>query len=107
MPDADDAKDQRKHEFRLRLLDVIGWIFHRAIPWCGLSVIALICYWCIAVLAGKATWAQIGVSVLGNLKVSEGIIYLFGVGGIGYGLRQRQLRQRAISELFCTIRELE
>lgn len=53
----------------------------------------------IAVLAGKQTLASIGLSILGNVTVSNGIYIVLTGGSIVYGLGQRQLRRRSIKRL--------
>ncbi len=44
---------------------------------------------------------------MGDFKVSEGLSYLFGVGGFGYGMRERKLRRETIERLSKRITDLE
>jgi hypothetical protein len=56
-------------------------------------------YLSISALAGKMTLASVGIRLLGNLKVSDGICGILTGGGILYGVGQRQLRRRAVKRL--------
>lgn len=58
-------------------------------------------------LAGKFTLADIGISFAGDIKLSESIVYLFGTGGVGYGLYQHRLRRKNIERLASRPIELE
>jgi hypothetical protein len=60
-----------------------------------------------AQLVGKHTEASIVLSLLGELKVSVGIAWGFGVGGVLYGWRQNQARRRDIRRLSLRIQQLE
>jgi hypothetical protein len=50
-------------------------------------------------LAGKTTLADIGIRFVGDLKLSEAAAYIFGVGGVGYGWKQRNLRRDSLQHL--------
>jgi hypothetical protein len=58
-------------------------------------------------LAGKYTFAQVGIAFLTEFKVTEVLAYGFGAGGISYGLCERTLRRRNIARLTARPRELE
>jgi hypothetical protein len=62
-------------------------------------IIARYIYLGVAVLAGKSTLADVGFRVLGNIKISDSIAYILGVGGVVYGVGERQLRRRNIERL--------
>jgi hypothetical protein len=62
--------------------------------WSSLVAIAALFYLSIRSLSGHYTFADIGIKVLGDFKLSEAFGYLFGVGGAGYGLRERKLRRQ-------------
>jgi hypothetical protein len=96
-------------DFRLHLkrLEIIDTAVREGIPWLFGAVIAFCTYLSIAVLAGKYTFAQIGVSVLGNIKISESISYVFGLSGVLYGLKERRLRRKNIQRLSTQIQTLE
>jgi hypothetical protein len=64
-------------------------------------------YLSVVALAGKSTFADVGFRILGNLKISEGISYIFGAGGILYGVGQRRLRRRNIERIVPLKNKLE
>jgi hypothetical protein len=64
-------------------------------------------YLSVVALAGKSTFADVGFRILGNLKISEGISYIFGTGGVVYGVGQRQLRRRNIERIVPLKNRLE
>lgn len=61
----------------------------------------------IGFLAGKITFADIVIRVLGNVKVSRGILALFMGSGWIYGLGERALRRRHIKRVTTTKNDLE
>lgn len=67
--------------------------------WLSLLGIAGFFYLTVKSLAGTYTFADIGIKVIGDFKVSEALSYLFGVGGVGYGLRERKLRRQTTERL--------
>jgi hypothetical protein len=64
-------------------------------------------YLAVAILAGKSTFADVGFRILGNIKLSDGICYLLGGGGVIYGVGQRQLRRKNVGRLSREKNELE
>lgn len=92
---------------RMRRYDIVDTFVRLAIPW---GCLLLMVYWAtgsLNALAGKETFADIGIRVLGDFRVSEGVAYLFGGLGVGYGILQKLLRQRNIERLAPRIKELE
>jgi hypothetical protein len=55
--------------------------------WFSLVGISAFFYLSTKSLAGHYTFADIGIKVMGDFKISEAFSYLFGAGGVGYGLR--------------------
>jgi hypothetical protein len=49
--------------------------------------------------SGKETVANLALTFLVNLKADRWFAYLFGVGGVGYGVVQQQLRRRNIKRM--------
>lgn len=84
------------NQLSFKRLDTISRIVCEFIKWAGLLGIAYLAYRSVEVLAGKNTFADIGFKVIGNVKVSDGIIVLLTGGGWAYGLAQRSLRRRYI-----------
>lgn len=73
----------------------------------GRSALKYGCYafgfWCaylsVKVLAGKETLADFGLEVLASKSVSQIVMALFGISGIGYGVKQKRLYQQASKKL--------
>ena len=101
----------KKLELRYRLygriIEVIGVTIHRAIPWGGLVVIGYYMYRSVSALSGHTTFANIILRFLADFRVTEGVAYIFGLGGIGYGLRNRKLRKDQLERMARRVKELE
>lgn len=85
----------------------IASVVNNLIRWAGVVAIAGFVYLSIDSLAGETTSADIGVRIIGNIKLSEVFAFLFGGGGVAYGLRQRTLRRSTIERLQARIKKLE
>jgi hypothetical protein len=57
--------------------------------------------------AGRDTAATFSLSVITKLQADRWFAYLFGAGGVGYGLVERRLRRRNIKRLTKHTEELE
>ena len=86
---------------------MVGSVLNAIIPWAGAGIVAFYLYSSVATLAGRYTFAQIGVSFLGDFKLSEAFAYLFGTGGVAYGLRQRKLRENNIERMAARLSAYE
>ena len=86
---------------------MIGSIFHVIVPWTGAVLVAFLFYKSVVSLAGQYTFAQIGASFLGDFKISDGLAYVFGGGGVAYGLRHRKLRGDNVERMAGRIAEME
>jgi len=64
-------------------------------------------YLSISALAGKATLANVGIRLLGNLTVSNGIMSILTGGSILYGVGQRRLRHTTVKRLAKERNDLE
>jgi hypothetical protein len=82
-----------------RATDGLVSVFNTLIKFGSLSFIAYCGYRSIETLAGKTTMANIGINVLGQLRVSETLAWALGGGGMTYGVYQRKLRRDAIEHL--------
>jgi hypothetical protein len=72
----------------------------RVVLFCGLLL--LLGYWTRDVLlayAGKTTLADVAIRLAADLKIDKMFAYLFGGGGVAYGLLQRRLRRQTIARL--------
>jgi hypothetical protein len=84
---------------RLRRIDGIVSTVQYAIMWFSLVGISAFFYLSTKSLAGHYTFADIGIKVMGDFKISEALSYLFGAGGVGYGFRERKLRRQTTERL--------
>jgi hypothetical protein len=98
---------QLDHQFRMRILEVCATNVPVAIRCVAGVLIFYFLYLSVEALAGKYTFADIGLQALANLRVSEAIAYAFGAAGVGYGLRQRKLRRDTIEQLAARVQAAE
>lgn len=86
-----------------------GWVVitRDLIRWGAVAFLGWIVYKCVAVMAGHTTIADIGVRFLGDVRISEALAWVFGAGGVSYGLGQRSLRRRNIRRLTPRTEALE
>lgn len=77
------------------------------IRWGALVLSFRYMYLTVEALAGRVTLAQVGISFLGNLTLSQSLAYIFGSGGVIYGYGEHKLRQRTIRRLGPKRKELE
>src|SRR5258706_5912104 len=102
-------KPKSEMDLRLEFKKIDAFVaLVKTIVQCGAVV------WCmfygyriVAVLAGKETFATLGVSILGDVKVSDGIYIVLSGGSLVYGIGQRSLRRRNIERLTPHSVELE
>jgi hypothetical protein len=104
-----DNSERSILEFQLsyKRWDTLDSVVTTLIKWGTLLGIAWLFRGTIESLAGKATHADIAIKVLGNIKVSRGLVALFAVGGWVYGLGERSLRRRHIKRVTTQKNELE
>lgn len=84
---------------RGNVADGVTSVLVNLIRWGAVVLIFRYGYLTISALGGQVTLASIGISFLGNLTVSQSLAYIFGAGGVIYGLGERQLRKRTIKRL--------
>lgn len=98
---------EREYELSFKKWDTFAEWGRYGIQWTGLVLIAYFFYRSVDVLAGRNTFAEIGIKVLGNLTVSRGIITLLTASGWIFGLGQRSLRRKNIERLAPAKNEVE
>jgi hypothetical protein len=86
---------------------MIGAVVHTVVQWGCAALVAYFFYLSVASLAGRYTFAQIGVGFLGDLRVSEGVAYLFGAGGVYYGVKRHRLHGDNIQRMAGRLADLE
>jgi hypothetical protein len=104
---AKPTKGELRYRLYIRIIEVFGMVTHRAIPWLGLYGCGYLAYLSIKSLSGQVTLADIAIRFISDFRTSRGVAYLFGLGGIGYGVRQRKLRRDHIEQSSRTIEHLE
>lgn len=105
---AQPTKDEdREYAIRFKRLDIIGSSIQQFIKYGFLAVCFYLFYLSVLALAGKHTFAEIGIKILGSLRISEGILSLLALGGVSYGVGQRNLRRKNIERLSRRNQELE
>ena len=92
---------------RVSTTQAIASVLNNLIRWGGLVIISYWIYLSVTALAGKSTMADIGVTVFADIRASEVLSWIFGIGGIGYGWRQKSLRQDTTERLQGRIKAFE
>jgi hypothetical protein len=85
----------------------VAAVLNNAIRWGGVVACACFGYLSIQSLAGQATSANIGLDLVADVRLSEVFAYIFGGGGVAYGIRQRKLRGDTVERLQDRVRSLE
>lgn len=96
-----------RYKFRFKILDLFSQIVSLLIPWGALVFIAYYTNNSINTLAGKFTFADIGIRFMADFKISEALAYLLATLGVAYGLREKKLRRDIIERLSGRIQVLE
>jgi len=73
----------------------------------AIAAIFYFIYLSIAVLAGQTTFASIGITILGNVTLSQSVAWIFGASGMIYGVNERRLRKKTVAKFQPRITELE
>jgi hypothetical protein len=101
------GKAEAEFLLRHRRLEIWADAVHLIIPWGSLVLIFLFGYLGLEQLAGRITLAKIGISILGDLKLPQVLSYLFGAGGVSYGVNEARLRRKKTQEMSSHITNLE
>ena len=92
---------------RQRNVHPIASVLNNLVRWGGLVLISYFIYLSVDALSGQKTVADIGVRFFGEISISTAVAWIFGIGGAGYGLRQRSLRRETTEKLQGRIKHLE
>lgn len=58
-------------------------------------------------LAGQITMAQLGMNIVGSLRIPDAVLLIFGGSAGGLAFRERGLRRKKIAEMSEHIQHLE
>lgn len=94
-------------QYKTHRNELVAAVVTKGVRWTGIVVCFYLIYLSVAALAGTSTVADIGVKVLGDLRISEALAWVLGGGGMLYGRRERKLRQNAIKQLGTRNADLE
>lgn len=92
---------------RYRKWNIVADAVHLGIPWGSLVLIVVLVAFMVNRLAGKVTMAQIGMSFIGNFRVSEAVAYALGGTCFWYGLNERRLRHKKTKSMASYSAKLE
>ena len=106
-PSERPPRTELDYRLSFKKTDAVTVVLRDIIKWGALVLFGRYAYLSIASLSGHNTFADIGIRFLGNLKVSDGILYVLVGGGWTYGWGQRQLRRRHIKRVVKSKNELE
>lgn len=95
------------YQLSFKRLDAVTEIIKTLIQCGTLVAIMYFIYLCAEAFAGKSTFANVGIRVLGNIKVSDGIIAFVAGSGWIFGLGQRSLRRKNIERIVSQKNALE
>jgi hypothetical protein len=103
------SKDELDAQVEIHRIQAKAAVITTLIRWAGAVALGFWAFKSIDVLAGRSTLAAIGVTLkaLGKVYISEAVAWLFGMGGVGYGLVQRRLRHSVIARLSPAVRDRE
>jgi hypothetical protein len=104
---AKPSPEELRFRLKFRIVDMIGSIIHTIVPWGCAVLIAWFFERSVVSLAGQYTFAQIGVGFLGDFRISDSFAYIFGAGGIAYGIKRRKLYQDNIERTAQRIADYE
>lgn len=98
-PTRADLEAQLNQLRKQRNAGAVAAVLINLIRWSAVCVICYFGYLSIKSLAGESTTADIGIKLMGDIRLSEVFAYLFGGGGVAYGYRQKKLRQNTVERL--------
>jgi hypothetical protein len=106
-PSTEPPRTVLNYGLSIKKIDAVLTVVRDIIKWGALVLITRYAYHSISDLAGHQTYADIGVQFLGNLKISESLLYLLTGGSIIYGMGERRLRRKHIGRVVPLKNELE
>jgi len=99
--------DQNEYSIKFKKLDIVNSAIQTTLKLSALVAICAILASALKVMSGKQTLLNVTMLLIANLKMSEKISYILGLGGLLYGYRQRRLRRIVIENMSGHQRKLE
>jgi len=91
----------------LRLIHLMSLCIQYVLPW-GLGILLVLVVRDTALAMTETdSAAKAWLGIAGNIRVSRGVAFVFGVGSVLYGLQQRNLRRADRTRLLDRIATLE
>lgn len=94
-------------QLTFKVIDLLATALHRILPW-------ILAVWLLASLratilavAGPDDLGSVWLQLLSGANRTRGFAFVFGMMGMIYGFRQRDLRHAAVNRLALQIRNLE
>jgi hypothetical protein len=106
-PPLKPPKTELDYQLSFRKWDTLAEWGNKLIQWSAVVVIAYFGFRTFDALAGRNTFAEFGIKVLGNITVNRAILSFVTASGWVFGLGQRNLRRRNIERLSREKNELE
>lgn len=100
-------REELRTRARIRIAELAASVIMEGIRWGGIVAIMYFFFRSIESLSGRTTVADVGIKFIADMKFSEVFAYLFGGGGMLYGLKQRQFARRKTEYLATRNTELE
>jgi hypothetical protein len=91
-------KTELRYHLCFAMIDAIGSILYKAIPWAGVVFIGCCGYLSVRVLSGQQTLADIVVKFFADFGVSQKVAYVVGAGGVACGSVYRRRRNNFIEK---------
>jgi len=104
---AEEKDAERRFAIRAQLLQNTFATINRIIRFGTIILCIRYVYLSIEALAGRATFSHIMIALLGNVTISRWAAWIFGAGGVVYGVRQNKLRKDTVARLAPRARKLE
>jgi len=106
-PSPRPTRTESDYQLSYKKIDSVTTIIRDIIKWGGLSFLGYCGYLSVAVLAGRATTANIFIKILGNATINHALWALLAGGGWVYGIGQQYLRRRNIQRIVPAKNALE
>jgi len=90
-----------------RWVQAVTSVVNTVVRWGAAVWIASYFYRSMAALAGETTVADLGMRVLGDLRVSTALAWVLAACGAGYGTWERRVRKKTVERLTPRHRTLE